>query len=462
MRFLRFDARSWLQPILLLGLINSGIWIITIVLIQTAPKSYTTALSINVPSSNSNTSLNLSNLGTASVQQASPYGNSLDPRASYKMIAESESVITQAAELINVPAEGFGKPKIALPTESTIMNIELQGKTPEEVVNKINALYQAIEVRLTQLRAEEIDKKEKASQVSLDRLTTKLRLAENNVNQYRLRSGLSSDEQIKDLARNIEELRRIKTELSGQLNKSTARLQELNQNLAITPAEASDSFTLQSDPLFQQHLKNYSEVAANVVLLESLLKDDNPELKLEKEKRDRVLSALNDRRNSLVGNSMKSAEADRRVLGSTPSGGSRDTLFRDLVTTQVDQKGIQTQVATLDQQMIGLEDRLQKLVQRQSSLDVLRRDVQISEAVLTSKLTQLDVNRGNLYESYPLIQKLAEPDRPKKQKFSNTVILLVTSTISSVLLSSGILVFYYRKYRKSQPVTPHEELLHQT
>jgi uncharacterized protein involved in exopolysaccharide biosynthesis len=109
------------------------------------------------------------------------------------------------------------------------------------------------------------------------------------------------------------------------------------------------------------------------------------------------------------------------------------------VTTQVEKNGITSQVNTLDLQIQALERRLQTLAQKQSGLDTLKRDLQMAEAVFSSKLTQVDVNRGNIYDSYPLLQKLSGPDTPQTILFPNPTYIFLGTAAASLLISTAII-----------------------
>ena len=450
--------RRWGTVIGILLLVNSIILLIAFITLKKTKETYSTQVNLSIPSSSSNTSVNVPNIGTASISNGSPYGASRDPRASYQLIIESEQVLSQAATRLNLPLKAFGKPNIKLIDETIVMRMIFSGDTAEEVEAKANALYEALQERLDQLRKEEIDRREFGVQSSLGASRKKLMAAQDQVSEYRIKSGLSSDEQIKDLAKNIEELRRSRTSLFAESSKSDARLKELTQNLGISPQQASESFVLQSDSLFQQTLKNYSDITANLVLLETSFTPQVPKVQLEQAKQQDVQSALLNRGSQLLGRSIDQATVDRLILsGSTTSssGGSRESLFKDLVITQVEGNGTLSQVKALDTQILQLEYRLQSLVQRQSGLDTLKRDLQMTEAVFSSKLTQLDVNRGNIYDSYPLVQKLSGPDTPQKILSPNPTYIRLGTIAGSLLISSAIIAYTFRQSRRFQVVSIH-------
>jgi uncharacterized protein involved in exopolysaccharide biosynthesis len=442
--------RHWISTIGRLLLMNSLLTLIAWIAIKTAKQTYSTQINLSIPSPNNNVSLNLPNVSSASISSGSPYVGARDPRASYQVLLQSQQVLNDAADRANLSLEAFGQPKIKLVDETTIMQISFNGKNPEEAQAKAIALYDALQMQLNQLRKEEIEKRELELQSSLGTSQQKLLKAQSKMNQFRVKSGLSSEEQIKDLAKNIEELRKNRSSLLAETQKNGSRLKGLTQNLGVSPRQATDSFILQSDSLFQQTLKNYSDITAGLVLLESNLAPTNPEVKMERTKQTEVRASLLQRGSQLLGRPITLEMIDRLTLSgssTTATNSSRESLFRDLVTTQIEGNGTASQVQALDSQIQQLEQRLQRLVQQQSGLDTLKRDVQMAEAVFSSKLTQADVNRGNIYDSYPLVQKLSGPDLPQPVAFPNPIYVVLGTVTGSILISSAIIIHALRRSR---------------
>ncbi|NJL42079.1 MAG: hypothetical protein HC899_39675 [Leptolyngbyaceae cyanobacterium SM1_4_3] len=59
-------------------------------------------------------------------------------------------------------------------------------------------------------------------------------------------------------------------------SQTNARVEQLTSNLELSARQANDAFLLQADPLFQQTLKNYSDITANLAVLESRFTADAP------------------------------------------------------------------------------------------------------------------------------------------------------------------------------------------
>ncbi|NJL09981.1 MAG: hypothetical protein HC908_06770 [Calothrix sp. SM1_7_51] len=268
---------GWTACLLGIIVVNAAIWSLTLTYLNKAKRTYVSDWSITIPGVASNTNINLPEIGQATSQNYSAYAaSSYDPRENYKLLASSDDVIRAAATSLNLPLENFGQAKIKIIPNTTIMKFELSGSTPNEAQNKSQALYQAFENRINKLRDEEVVQQNLKLQVAIQDLRLKLRSAQQNLSTYKTRSGLSTNEQISTFAVNIEALRRQKAELLAQERQYNSRLVQLSTNLDISPQNVARAFALQSDPVFQKYLQNYSEVRANLTNLKAKFLPTHP------------------------------------------------------------------------------------------------------------------------------------------------------------------------------------------
>ncbi|WP_341529394.1 hypothetical protein WKK05_08860 [Nostoc sp. UHCC 0302] len=447
------SRKRW-QRYLLLGLAtNVAFWVLAFLYLKITPPTYSSESAINLPGVGSNTNLNLPDIGQASYENSSPYSSSSsqDPRENYKFIAESEPVLKAAAAQLNMSLKEFGSPRLKVVDNTTIVTVEFKGSSPEEARSKSLAFYKALEDRLNQLRIQEAIKRDAGFQVALKSSQKKLQVAQTKLSDYKARSGLNSEEQIKDLTTNIEQLRRQRAEIIAQQQQASSRLKQLSANLKLSAGQATDAFALQTDQIFQQNLKNYSEASAALTVLESKFLPNHPTVIAERAKRDAAESALLARSQSILGRPVSLSNLGQLSLNNTNSGtASRETLFQELITVQVDQKGLTTQAQAINQQIVQLENRLKKLAQQESYLDALKRDMQVAEAVFSSTLARLDLGKSNAFGSYPLVQIVAEPslsdtDSPVTPK--KTYVYLGAAA-GSIFSSIGITLLWLRDRKR--------------
>ncbi len=442
------------QRYLLLGLATNVVfWASAFLYLKVTPPTYTSSSAINLPGAWSNANVNLPGIGQANYENVSPYAalSTQDPREIYKIIAESEPVLKAAAAQLNMSLEEFGEPRLKIIVNTSMMSVDFQGASPEEARNKSLAFYKALQARLNELRSQEASQRDVGYQTALTSSQKKLATAQKRLSDYKARSGLNSEDQIKDLTTNIEQLRRQRAEILAQQQQANTRLAQLSSNLKLSAGQATDAFALQTDQIFQQNLKNYSDASAALVVLESKFLPNHPTLITEKAKRDAAQQALLARGESLLGRQVTLAALKQLNLSSNNSGNSapRDTLFQELVTVQADQKGFTAQAQEIDQQIAQLEGRLKSLTQLQTTLDSLKRDTQIAEAVFSSTLTRLDIGKSNTFGSYPLIQLVIQPTLPENASSPKDKLVLLGAASGSLFVSLGLVLLWLRERKNS-------------
>lgn len=131
------------------------------------------------------------------------------------------------------------------------------------------------------------------------------------------------------------------------------------------------------------------------------------------------------------------------ALAGTSSG--RDSLFQTLVNYQSEASGAASQVGKLDQQISALEGRLRWMSQRQSTLENLKRNEQIAEAVFASTLAKLDLGQANIFAAFPLIQIAVEPSLPEKATSPKKGLVLAGSAFGSIMTTAGLWILWIRK-----------------
>ncbi|MDM9379593.1 hypothetical protein QUB80_02605 [Chlorogloeopsis sp. ULAP01] len=441
------------QNYLLLGIAaNLALWVLALLYIKLTPPTYSSSSTINLPGGGSNASVNLPGIGQASYENSSPYTFSAtqDPRENYKFIALSEPVLKSAAAQLNMSTQEFGEPRVKVVDNTTVMTIEFKGATPQEAQQKSIAFYKAFEDKLNEFRQQEVLKKEVGFQRALNSAQQKLQVSQQRLSNYKARSGLNSEAQISDLTSNIEQLRRQRAEIVAQQQQTTARFRQLSTNLKVSSEQASDAFSLQTDQIFQQNLKNYSDASAALVVLESKFLSDHPTVVAERAKRDAAQQALLARGQTLVGRpvSLESLIKQLNVSSNSSNGTPREALYQELVTVQSEQKGLTAQAQTIDQQIAELENRLKNLAQQQTTLDALKRDLQVAEAVFSSTLTRLDIGKSNAFGSYPLIQMLQEPSLPGSPSQPNKTYAFLGAAVGSLFLTTGIVLLWLRDRKR--------------
>lgn len=173
---------------------------------------------------------------------------------------------------------------------------------------------------------------------------------------------------------------------------------------------------------------------------------DHPTIIAEQNKRDAAAKAMLVRSESLLGRPV-SQDLIQQLNLNTSNGSARENLFQALVDAQAENRGLQSQAKETEQQILQLENRLRTLSQKETTLEALRRELQVSEAVFSSTLANLDIIRSNAFGSYPLLQIVAEPNLPRSPSSPKRMFILLGATGGSLFVSAGILAFWLRQRR---------------
>jgi uncharacterized protein involved in exopolysaccharide biosynthesis len=330
-KIIRLLKSRWLRYTILSLLGNTFIWGSSLQYLKVTKPTYTTEFALILTGASFGVNVNLPGIGQATSSSGSALGSSTyDPRANYEYIFTSGQVVKAAAAIAKIPEDKFGKPRIKLIDNTTIMKFEVTGKSPAEAHNKSLALYQAMVDQINALRTGEITQRKQPTQQILLSAQQKLQEAQKKLSEYKIRSGLSYPEQVGNLSTNIEQLRRQRAEFKAQEQQTTIRLQQLVNDLELSPQEAANAFMLHADQIFQQNLKDYSEATSKLEVLITKFGPNHPQIVKETKRQEAALAAILQRGESLLRKPMTIELLQRLALA--VNGSSRDTLFQSLVS----------------------------------------------------------------------------------------------------------------------------------
>ncbi|MGJ3245967.1 MAG: GumC family protein [Elainellaceae cyanobacterium] len=441
---LRASQSVW-QRYLIVGIVaNVILWTASLIFIKAAKPTYVSEWSVTLPGGGVNSNVNLPQIGSADTTSSTPFNNvNRDPRENYKFLITSRPVIESAASLMGIPAEEFGKPQVDIIENTTLMGFSIEGETPERAQEKALALNEALRERLESLREQEAQQQDSGARAILEDSQERLQLAQQRLSEFKAQTGFADEAQIQQLSGNIEALRRDQATTLAQQQQSRARLGQLSSNLNVSPAQATVAFSLREDRLFQENLLNYSETSANFELLSSQLGPNHPAVVAARSERDSAEAAMMRRGREILGTAADAGTLTQLNL-SGQDGSTRAGLFEETVIAQVDQQGLAAQANELGRQVSQMEGRLRQLSEYGSTLESLRRDLTIAEAIFSSTLTRLDLGRNDVFGSYPLIQLLTEPTLPEETASPKIPFVLLGTAAGSVLITAGIILLWLR------------------
>ncbi|MBW4692064.1 MAG: hypothetical protein KME27_09880 [Lyngbya sp. HA4199-MV5] len=440
------DRGRGLRYLAIAAALNAAVWGLALYLVKDSPRLYTSLYSIVLPEQISRAKESGSDRTVTEPPPAPMDGTRETVKASYKLIATTDEVRRSAANKLGMTPSQFGFPSVEGGKGTALINFGIAGSTPEEAQKKAQALYEAFQERLIQLRLQQSAEVDAGFESSLGVVRKKLETAQLRLSDYKVRSGLASNEQIDQLANNIEALRRQRVEALAQQRDAVTRSQQLASRLNLSSQMATEAFTLRADPLFQEYLRAYSEATARLADVSAKFGAKHPVVVQATTSQATAEGALQSRGQMLLGHPTDLSTIARLNTGSSAQGSTpRDLLFKDVVTNDVDQRGLVARVQELDRQLEQLEQRLSVLSQRSSTLDALNRDVQIAQAIFSSTLAGLQVDKGDIFGSYPPVQLIAEPNLPTTATIPRRQPLFIAASLLSLLIVAGLLVAWLRQ-----------------
>jgi DNA-binding NarL/FixJ family response regulator/uncharacterized protein involved in exopolysaccharide biosynthesis len=440
----------WKRYVILGLVLNTLLWASSIIVLKLKRPVYTSAWTLDLPASHSDAFLEVPGVGRAAQNSDSPYSNFMvaDPRTNYKDLLEGSEVLAFAADTTKDTPEDFGKPRVEVVPNTTLIKIAVNGSSPREARQKAIAFQDSFERKLGALRKQEISQKSQSLKSSLDLASERLKVAQQRLSDYKVRSGLDSGEQLRDLSVNIESLRRQKSETLGQAQDSGNQLRQLSSSLGLAPQQAADAFVLQSDSVFQQYLLGYSKTSAELSVLESSFSSTHPKVIETIESNQSARQRLLRRGKQLLGREVNDATLKQiSVSNGISSETQRGGMFQQIITLKGREEGLKGQAKALDQQIQQLEGMMTGLSNKKSVLVNLERDVQIAEAIFTSTLGKLDLTNSSSSNAYPQVTVRSKPNLPKLPSSPKVLPVLMGTFLASVLLSMGLAALWWRDLR---------------
>ena len=425
---------------------NIVLWSTALIYLKFKAPSYVSSWKITLPGASSSNSISLPEIGQASSSSESPYNSDIsDPRETYKILLSSGRVIEPAAEQLNITTEEFSQPKVKIIDNTTLMELAIEGKDPQIAKQKALTLQNVFEAELNRLRQAEVAQRDKSSIETIEDAETKLQDARKKLSDYQASSGLFSRQQLEDLSKNIEELRREKVQVASQQRRTQGELNRLLDELDVSVEQASNILSLRSDRLFQQYLDNYSQISTELVNLEAKYLPSHPIAIAKREEQARAENALIQRAKTIVGQSVSLPTVKQLYLKSSQNSESnRADLLQEAIALQTQAKGLEDQNQELERQILQLEAKLSGSSEGTSKLENLRSNLQIAEAVYSSLLSKLELSKSNASNTYPTVSLLTQPNLPAKPSEPKTGLILLGSAMGSFFLTTGLLSLWWR------------------
>ncbi|AEG09451.1 exopolysaccharide biosynthesis protein [Shewanella sp. SP1S1-7] len=418
------------------------IWLLVLVILFITPTRYTSKWVLILPGAGAGAMVSLDSIGQASSSSSSPYlSSAIDPRENYKAIALSDILLSTTAKELNITASALGMPKLKLPSQTGLMEFTINAATPELAEKKAWALYQHLQIMLSQLRTDEILIRENGVRIGLEGFASKVKQSQSNILAFQSKTGLVSLDQFKEVALTIERLRQSQVNLRAKLEGGLASQHLLESSLSLTASQSADLLKLKNDQLFQQLLLKYTESSSLLVSLSGNFAQQHPQVLTAKTEQKVMLNALNSRCQKLL----LRCDPQLMVILSVDDIDGRAELMQKLINFATENAGFSDELASLTEQIDLWETRLKHSNDDAAKLEDLHRDHQLATAVFTSAIAKIDVGKADIFSAYPLLQLFSPPSRPEKADKLGFILTLIGGIAASIMVIAGLSILWIRK-----------------
>lgn len=385
------------------------IWLMAAAYYFLMPPIYHSKYSLILPVSNSGSTVSLETIGQTTSSPSEPFGSvSLSPKVIYKEIAGSEQVREAAAKSMGLTTRAFGKARVKLIDETSLMIFRMSARSPEVAQKKAVALLAAFEKQLDVLRKDEIEKRSAYVRQNLKIYRANLEKTRERMLDYQRKSGLQSIEQFKEASLSAELLRRKIADERREWNRMVTLQKTLVARIGLTPRQAAEGVRLASDPAFRRLADVYGRSSAGVSENRLRFGPNHPKLTILRMRADGALSRL--RRIARDAGLASSKNLHKLIL--VAGNSSQGEILGEIVNNESKLAGSGDAIRSMEEQLAALDVEVAKMGKHAARLEALKKEHLVAEAVFTSAAARLDIGRTDLFESYPMVQVLAQPSLP--------------------------------------------------
>ena len=373
------------------------------------PPSYVTRWTLILPTASSSASMQLESIGHAQTTPSSPFGStSMSPKVIYKEIADSEPVRLAAAKSLDMKLGEFGRARIKLIDETSLMLFEMTDRTAAGAQRKGEALIDALNQQLDALRRDEIARRAEVVETSLKSYKQNLTAARNRILEQQRETGVVSINQFNETATALEMLRRKRIDVSAELGRARAERALLIERLGVAPEIATQALQLSADQAFLKLALEYADANTHYQQERRRLGEANPVLVSLKRRVDSAMQQITHGHEGVEG-------VDIAKFLLLINGTHQADLLKGVVASEAQIGGKQAELAALEQEIVRLTQEVKRMSVDVARLEDLKKDHLVAEAVFTSALARIDTNKTDIYASYPMVQILSPPDLPENK-----------------------------------------------
>ena len=408
--------------------------------LATAPVKYASNASLILPGSGASASVNLANIGQASSYANSAFANgSISPTETYKRLLSADRILDAAARAVGAERDAFGKPRIRLVDQTSLIHIEMEAASPGDAQRHCDALVAAFFAEIDALRADEIATREASNSGAIDEYKRSVRETRAAIAQLQQQSGLLSAAQYREQVAANERARQTLRAEESTLARQAERVAALEVALDLPPDAAAVTLKLYADAQYMSLLKDVSAGAAKLAQADANYGPRHPVYRAARDEYEGARKVAVQRAAEVTGLSVEQLSG----LDRAPEG-ERAQLLSELVRENALRAGQEKLVKTLAEQVEAEAARLSALAPVAAELEDLQRDFAVAEAVFASAIARSESKKTDVYASYPLIQVLENPSLPDSPSSPNKKLSIAAGIAATLMLLIGLTLAWVR------------------
>ncbi|KIC28130.1 hypothetical protein [Leisingera sp. ANG-M6] len=408
--------------------------------LQTAPLAFKSHASLILPGSGASASMNLNGIGQASSYANSAFAsNSVSPTETYKRLIGADRILAAAASAMGLTRREFGKPRIRLVDQTSLIHVEMTGPSAENAQQRGNALLQAFFEELDALRKDEQATREDSGLAAIGDYQSSVAATRSDIGKLQKSSGLLSGEEFDAMVEDTRELEGRVEDIAGILEEKTQSVAALEQTLGIQASAAAATLKLFADADFLA-LEDESAIhAAKLAEARASYGEGHPKVQAA-----RAAQAAAEHSASQQAAAVTGIQIDELKRLDLAPDGARAELLAQLVRMDAERMGTARQYEALAQRLVFEQTRLQQLAASAARLKDLQRDFSVAEAVFASAIARTQSTKSDVYASYPLVQILENPSLPERPSSPDRKLAFAAGAAATFMLVIALLLGWIR------------------
>ena len=436
------DAGRLPRYALIFVLVLAGLWTPIIAYLRLTPPTYTSDVSLILPGSGAQASVNLADLGQASSSAASAFSSTrISPTQTYKRLLAANRTLERAASQLKLDRSALGAPRIKLVDETSLIHFSMKGGSPEEAQARADAILAVFLDELDVLRQDELAHREQAARVAIVDYELAVEKLRQDIAVVQRESGLVSFDHYKDIVNERDDLAGRVEEARSELRSADASMLALSRLLGIDADVAALNLRLLADPQFQELSQTLADQNAVLAEAEGRFGSRHPVVTSALHALAGTKKSLSARGQMIAGTSVVLASAK---LDFAPNP-QRSALLADLVNMAAECESKSHALDAIENQLAMVNAQIGALAPQAARLDDLSRDYQVAEAVFASALARVDTSKAEVYASYPLVQVLADASLPDRAVSPRPKIAIAAGAVSTLMALMALVLAWIRR-----------------